>query len=255
MPQVDIISELIGQIEDKLESGCALPGLEQVYLFYCEYARLKGFCVRRGDQRYVGNTKDMRWKEFVCSSSGQPFTSSSKVAKYQKQVTRTECNAKIRVHPVGCEWKITRFSKDHNHTLVPTDQTFLLRSSRHLTESRHSVIQSMRSVGIPVNLAMNFVEQEYGGSQNVGYLRKDVYDHMRHMRMKGNTHENGDAVALLEYFNRKSNEESSFFWKVKYGEDNRLLHFFMRDTRSLNDYIAFGDIVSIDTTHKMNKYN
>ncbi|KAK6115901.1 hypothetical protein DH2020_008170 [Rehmannia glutinosa] len=89
---------------------------------------------------------------------------------------------------------------------------------------------------------------------NLGFIRKDAYDHLS--RLKKHTKvENGDASALLQYFINKSNNEAFFYWNVQLDDDNRVINFFFRDYRCRVDYEYFGDVVSVDTTYRTNRYN
>lgn len=72
----------------------------------------------------------------------------------------------------------------------------------------------------------------------------------RHTRV-----ENGDASALIQYFINKSNRESNFYWNVQVGDDDRVMNFFFQDYRCLVDYEYFGDVLSVDTTYRTNRYN
>lgn len=96
---IDINAVLIADLEQKLEVGFAFGSLDQAYLFYCEYGRQKGFSVRRGDQKYVGKTRTIMWKEFLCHCVGAPNSGEDRdeVGEYRKQIKRTQCAAKIRV--------------------------------------------------------------------------------------------------------------------------------------------------------------
>ncbi|KAH6787265.1 hypothetical protein C2S52_006817 [Perilla frutescens var. hirtella] len=165
---------LVNEIERRLEVGSLVDNLDNVILLYCEYARCTGFSVRKSDQRYFGRTQDIRWKEFQCSCTGQPDCKSStgKVATYQKQITRTNCKARLRVSRVRHgPWKVTLFVKVHNHELVPMDQSYLLRSARHLSHAKKSILEAMHSVGIGVSRACKFMETECRGPENVGFTR------------------------------------------------------------------------------------
>ncbi|XP_073026710.1 protein FAR1-RELATED SEQUENCE 5-like [Primulina eburnea] len=79
-------------------------------------------------------------------------------------------------------------------------------------------------------------------------------DHMS--RLKKHTKvENGDATALIQYFINKANKENYFCWNVQFDDDDRVMNFFFRDYRCEVDYEYFGDVMSIDTTYRTNKYN
>lgn len=94
--------------------------------------------------------------------------------------------------------------------MLAPDQSYLLRSNRILSEFRLGVIQSMNSIGILVKMELWFMEVECGGTQNVGYIRKVVYEKLQRLK-KEKLVENGDAVALIDYFNTKTNSEQFFF--------------------------------------------
>ncbi|XP_075473936.1 protein FAR1-RELATED SEQUENCE 5-like [Primulina tabacum] len=112
----------------------------------------------------------------------------------------------------------------------------------------------MVNAGISVSNVVSFMENEACGPQNLGFIRKDAYDHMS--RLKKHTKvENGDATALIQYFINKANKENYFYWNVQLDDDDRVMNFFFRDYRCEVDYEYFGDVLSIDTTYRTNKYN
>lgn len=67
--------------------------------------------------------------------------------------------------------------------------------------------------------------------------------------------DNGDANALVQFFVEKSISEPSFFWNVQMDDNGRLMNFFFRDYRCAIDYQHFGDVLSVDTTYRTNKYS
>lgn len=119
---------------------------------------------------------------------------------YEKQVIRTDCKAKIRVSRVGGDpWRVIFFLKSYNHDLVRPEQSYLLRSARHMSHARQSVLEVMHSAGIGVSRPFKFMESECGGPQNVGFTRKDVYNHITRTKNESKV-ENGNTNMLLEYF-------------------------------------------------------
>ncbi|XP_075475210.1 protein FAR1-RELATED SEQUENCE 5-like [Primulina tabacum] len=112
----------------------------------------------------------------------------------------------------------------------------------------------MVNAGISVSNAVSFMENEACEPQNLGFIRKDAYDHMS--RLKKHTKvENGDATALIQYFINKANKDNYFYWNVQLDDDDRVMNFFFRNYRCEVDYEYFGDVLSIDTTYRTNKYN
>lgn len=253
----DVSQLLVADIEQRLEVGSSLESIDQAYLLYCEYARCRGFSVRKGDQCYFHKTAEIRMKEYKCSCEGltDEKRSQGMLAAYKKQMTRTNCKAKLRVvRTKEGPWKVSSFYKDHNHELVPFEQSYLLRSARNLSHAKKSVLEALNAAGIGVSKACRFMEKEAGGTQNVGFTRKDAYAHMRTLRKETKV-DNGDANALVQFFVEKSISEPSFFWNVQMDDNGRLMNFFFRDYRCAIDYQHFGDVLSVDTTYRTNKYS
>ncbi|XP_073019263.1 protein FAR1-RELATED SEQUENCE 5-like [Primulina eburnea] len=209
-------------LENKLAVGSIVNSVEEAYLLYCQYAHAKGFSVRKGDQRCFPKTNELQSKEFNCSCEGKKDEkcSSKRIPVYQKLITRTKCKARLKI-----------------------------------TREKEGVWQNaMVNAGISVSNAVSFMENEACGPQNVGFIRKDAYDHMS--RLKKHTKvENGDATALIQYFIQKANKENYFYWNVQLDDDDRVMNFFFRDYKCAVDYEYFGDVLSIDTTYRSNKYN
>ncbi|XP_057800126.1 protein FAR1-RELATED SEQUENCE 5-like [Salvia miltiorrhiza] len=97
------------------------------------------------------------------------------------------------------------------------------------------------------------MEKESGGPQNCGFTRKDAYNHINGLKMKTKV-ENGDATWLVQYFTTKANSEPFFYWDFQLDDDGHLMNFFFRDSRSSLDYEYFGDVLSVDSTYRTNKY-
>lgn len=79
----------------------------------------------------------------------------------------------------------------------------MLRSSRNLNVVNQNIVHSMDSFGIGVNLSCGFIEQEYGGPENLGFTRQDAYDLMKRVK-RCKKLENGDANCVMQYFISKS---------------------------------------------------
>ncbi|XP_075497646.1 protein FAR-RED IMPAIRED RESPONSE 1-like [Primulina tabacum] len=103
----------------------------------------------------------------------------------------------------------------------------------------------MVNAGISVSNAVSFMENEACEPQNLGFIRKDAYDHMS--RLKKHTKvENGDATALIQYFINKANKDNYFYWNVQLDDDDRVMNFFFRDYRCEN--VLFGLAFMSDET-------
>lgn len=262
-----IVDPIEKQIEKKLEVGSILETLDQVYVLYCEYARCIGFNVKKGTQSFFkdkncnGKVSEdeslIRMKVYHCSCEGFPDKKRSinHIPKYKKQVLRSDCKARLRVvSKRDGPWVVSVFRKDHNHELLNPEQSYLLRSARNLSHAKKSIVEALHGAGIGISRVCHFMEKESGGPQNVGFTRQDVYSHFSKMKKSARI-ENGDANALLKHFIEKSNKEQSFHWNVEVDDDGRLMNLFIRDGQSAIDYEFFGDVMTVDTTFRTNRYN
>ncbi|KAH6800042.1 hypothetical protein C2S52_000506 [Perilla frutescens var. hirtella] len=169
------------EIEMRLEPGSLVEDIHQAYVLYCEYARCKWFSIRKGCEKYFENSSEIRMKVFNCSCEGQPDNkrSNGRLAIYKKQVTRSNCKARLHVlHERDGPWIVSVFEKVHNHELVNPNESYLLRSSRQLCNAKKSILEAMHSAGIPVTRACKFMKRESGGRQNLGFTRTDAYIHL-----------------------------------------------------------------------------
>ncbi|KAL7251565.1 hypothetical protein ACSBR1_013411 [Camellia fascicularis] len=65
----------------------------------------------------------------------------------------------------------------------------------------------------------------------------------------------GDAEAILTYFTKMQNKNSSFFYVMDLDDDGRFKNVFWADARGRAAYESFGDVVSFDSTYLTNKYD
>ncbi|XP_073037593.1 protein FAR1-RELATED SEQUENCE 5-like [Primulina eburnea] len=256
---VEVLSTnfIVDQLESRLFVGEVVKSVEDAYILYCNYAHAKGFSVKRGDQRYFPGTNELQAKEFECSCEGSKDEkrSNAQIPVYLKPTSRSKCKAKLRItRQRGGEWTVGRFVTKHNHEMLAADQRHLLRSSRNISYAQKSILESMVNSGITVSNAVSYMENEAQGPQNLSFIRKDAYDYLGRMKKQTKV-ENGDASTLLHHFINKSNKESNFYWNVQLDDDNRVMNFFLRDSRCQADYEFFGDILSVDTTYRTNRYN
>ncbi|XP_057769371.1 protein FAR1-RELATED SEQUENCE 5-like [Salvia miltiorrhiza] len=244
--------------EEMLAVGSTLStNLVHIFGYCLTYSHKKGFSVRRGDEKRFGQRGDIRLKQFLCSSSGLTDMKRQKTSSgvYKKMVTRTNCAAQLVVSRKDeGPFVVSIFETVHNHELIATDMSYMLRSNRNLNIGHQSVLQAMKDAGIGVSVACKFMKKESGGVPNVGFTRKDAYNHIDRVKRLSKL-ANEDASDVVKYFASKSNAEPFFFWKHECDEDGRLMNFFFRDSRSALDYESFGDVLSLDTTYRTNRYN
>ncbi|KAL3834614.1 hypothetical protein ACJIZ3_009350 [Penstemon smallii] len=253
----EFASLTIEEMESRLEVGKPIPDEIIAYGMYCLYGRAKGFSVRKDNVEWFKDGSGIKARDFVCSCEGNKDEKRSRlnIPAFLKPTKRCNCKAKIRVGRLkGQDWRVTSFRKEHNHDMYSPDLTYLLRSSRQLSSEMQQCLESMVKCKIPVRKAYDFLRIESQGRENVGCTQKDMYDAVSRAK-KQSIIERSDADQLVEYFMNMTNKEPGFYWNAQRDEDKRLVNFFFRDYRCRIDYEYFGDVLSVDTTYRTNKYN
>ncbi|KAI3445171.1 hypothetical protein Pfo_001836, partial [Paulownia fortunei] len=87
---------------------------------------------------------------------------SERIPMYQKPTTRIKCKAKLRItREKWGEWKVGKFVMEHNHEMVATDQTHLLRSSCNISHAQKSTLEAMNVQLDDDKRVMNFFFRDY----------------------------------------------------------------------------------------------
>ncbi|KAH9794408.1 protein FAR1-RELATED SEQUENCE [Citrus sinensis] len=106
-----------------------------------------------------------------------------------------------------------------------------------------------------IRIAQNFNSIVVGadGYENVPFLENDCrnfVDKTRRLQL-----EEGDAMTLLKYFQKKQAECNGFFFSIDLDEEDRLKNVFWADSWSRAAYKYFGDVITFDSTYLTNKYD
>ncbi|VFQ90261.1 unnamed protein product [Cuscuta campestris] len=243
----EITSDEINHLEfDTLDQACN---------FYETYARCKGFAVRKDDvQRDVNNNIKMR--QLVCNKAGlrdKKYLTMLDRKKPHRPITRTNCEARFRVHLdyKTSKWIVTSFVEHHNHFLCPSKYVHLFPAYRALNDADKAQIDILHAQGVRTCHIMGYMVAQKGGYDKVGFTKKDLYNYLdtqKHVKI-----EDGDARAALSYLQGKADNDPMLFCKYGVGTDGKLKHLFWADGASIVDFQCFGDVLAFDTTYKKNK--
>ena len=91
-----------------------------------------------------------------------------------------------------------------------------------------------------------------GGLQNMGCVQRDFYNNNKNLRNELKGH---DADMLYEHFQSEKEKNSSFFYSIKAGCDDRITHCFWADAICRQAYKFYGDVIVFDTTYNTNRYS
>ncbi|KAL6320955.1 hypothetical protein AAG906_010764 [Vitis piasezkii] len=182
--------------------------------FYNLFAKVTGFSVRKDDVKRDKN-QNIVSRKWVCSKEGyrhRVCLENENRKREPKAVTRIGCEATFRIgfNKQMNKWVVKEFMADHNHPLVE--------------QKYKAQLNAMRGVGIGTSQIMDYMVQQLGGYNNVGFTKKDLYnhvdaDHIVHLR-------DGDAEGALAYLCGKSEMDPSFYYKYNVDEDNHLANLF-----------------------------
>ncbi|CAL9024602.1 unnamed protein product, partial [Prunus brigantina] len=152
--------------------------------------------------------------------------------------TRTGRKAKLAILKVKDKNKyiVVGFNEVHNHDLTTVDKVHLLRSHRNLTESTKVYSADMSKVNIPVYKQLSLLEVQVGGLENVGFVKRDVYNYLREVREEVIGH---DAELLKEHFMAEQETNESFYFKMEVDSEGRMGNIFWSDAKSRRAYGFF----------------
>lgn len=140
---------------------------------------------------------------------------------------------------------------EHNHVVDPTNSPNMV-SFREINSYFKSRMVINDEAGIPIIKNFNALAQEAGGIEYLPFNRRDLRNAVnlkRRIDVLG-----GDAVALLEYFEKLKGENPDFFFEIEVDDEYRLKNVFWADARCRAMCKVFGDVVTFDTTFLSNRY-
>ncbi|XP_028065806.1 protein FAR1-RELATED SEQUENCE 5-like [Camellia sinensis] len=194
--------------------------------FYNVYAKAKGFSIRkfRFNTNKEGKVVCRLW---LCSREGQRLPiyldRVAEKSRAPKALTRVGFKAQFRIRydtdaSEGGKYVVTHFVADHNHELAEQHCVMYLRSHRSLNSADKAQAMAMRNVGVRTSQIMDYMVNQSGSYENVGFVRTNLHNHIQAERRA--QVEDGDA----------------------------------QDSKSQADYAKFGDVLIFDSTYRTNAY-
>ncbi|KAJ1407407.1 FAR1 DNA-binding domain [Sesbania bispinosa] len=228
---------------------------EQAYEFYSLYAKHNGFVVRKDDI-----TRDTRgnliMRQFVCNRerlrNKKHFMRVDRKRDH-RLLTRTNCQAKLRIHyhEKSLKCKVVSFEQSHNHELTPSRLVHLHPAYHRLSDIDKAQVDTLQTYGLRSCHIMGYLVAQKGSYCRVGFIKKDMYNYLD--RKNEAKVKKGDVRAVLSYLQGKDDSDPLLYGKYSTGFDGKLKRLFWADGVSRYDFQGFGDILAFDTTYKMNK--
>ncbi|KAL8484125.1 hypothetical protein ACS0TY_026719 [Phlomoides rotata] len=224
--------------------GMIFSSLDSLFVSYQEHARLKGFSVVKRTSKRAVEGDEYKYVRMVCDKSG-----SSRANKTSKRVG---CTARLNVirHDNGSSI-ISKMVTENNHEI---DQTFspLMPAHRQLNVHMKRQLEANDITCIRPCKNVRICEVQSGSPQNLGCLPRDCrnfVDQRRRLRLG-----NGDAEAIRQLFCRLELKDKNFFYSMDLDQDGRLRNVLWIHPRCRAAYEEFHDVVSFDTTYRVNRY-
>lgn len=216
---------------------------EAAYDFYKEYAKNVGFGTAKLSSRRSRASKEFIDAKFSCIRYGNKQQSDDAINP--RPSPKIGCKASMHVkRRSNGKWYIHSFVKEHNHELLPA-QAHFFRSHRNVDPLQNDAKVRRRKI-------LAAVSKQYGAYQYTGSLENYIQN--QHDRGRNLNLEEGDAQVLLEHFVHMQEANPKFFYAVDLNEEHRLRNVFWVDSKGMDDYTNFGDVISFDTTYFTNKY-
>ncbi|KAL2332188.1 hypothetical protein Fmac_019769 [Flemingia macrophylla] len=215
---------------------------EAAYAFYKDYARSAGFGTAKLSSRRSRASKEFIDAKFSCIRYGNKQQSDDAINPRPSPKIGCKASMHVKRRQDG-KWYVYSFVKEHNHELLPA-QAHFFRSHRSSDPLSNDV--RMRRRKNPNAVSKLFT------AYNVDCLEIFV----KHQQDKGRSLvlEAGHAQLLLELFMHMQEENPKFFYAVDLNEEHRLRNVFWVDTKGLEDFANFSDVISFDTTYFTSKY-
>ena len=177
-----------------------------------------------------------------------------KTPERERGRTRIWCNASCRVH-LGQDgiWSVSVFVEDHNHELITSpSKKRNLRSQKRLSMELKETALKMKAQNISTSQIWEYIAELEGGKQNLQVKKKDICNIFT---TEGRKYFGVDIDTTLLHFQKKKEEDPEFFWDVQPDGNGSIKTIFWVDGRARRSYQVFGDVVTFDTTYRVNKYS
>jgi zinc finger SWIM domain-containing protein 3 len=228
------------------------------YEFYNNYAKYKGFSVRKSKVRYKTGTKEVIWRRYMCSSEGYrsvKYFERTDQKRQPRPLTRCGCTAMLDVawSESTSVWYVRQFVDVHTHALAKPEHSFVLRSHGGLNDPQKAEAIELGLGELRPYQIMDVMETSHGGPGEIGFISRDLYNFFA--RYKKGKVEESDADFVLNHMRQMEENDPEFFFTYSKDEEGRLVNLFWSDGQSQIDYGAFGDVVVFDSTYRVNRYN
>ncbi|KQK15751.1 protein FAR1-RELATED SEQUENCE 5 [Brachypodium distachyon] len=220
---------------------------DEAYEFYSMYAGKIGFNIRRASMTVNAENVITR-RMFVCSKEG--FREKKKGGAYRvkkpRPETRTGCPACMVIRLASdVKYHVTEFVTFHNHQLGAAAASDLVMASQSTGNGQENGVD-LADISPDDSIDEQNLMKDYVTSNCLGGRSQKRY--------KCKVPHHGDVGATLEYLQKMQHDNPSFFYAVKSDGDGNLTNFVWVDSKSIMDFVHFGDVVCLDSGYAVQGY-
>ncbi|KAF7147936.1 hypothetical protein RHSIM_Rhsim03G0118100 [Rhododendron simsii] len=147
----------------------------------------------------------------------------------------------IRLDREKAKYVVYSFNAAHNHDLQNEETAHMLPLHRNISAAQAYEVDLADDSGIRLKSAHEFMGRQAGGMGNLGYTQQD---HKNYLRSKRQTNlEYGEAGAILDYFEKQTLENPSFYSTVQLDLEEKITNIFWADAKMIIDYSHFETII------------
>ncbi|KAF2945771.1 protein FAR1-RELATED SEQUENCE 6 isoform X1 [Oryza sativa Japonica Group] len=230
------------------EVGMVFNNHTEVNRFYRRYARRVGFgvSVRRSSFSQEGTCL---YLELMCCKGGRPRYE----PKFRKRASSTtNCPAKIRVKLWGDKLLHVELAiLDHNHPVSPAMARFL-NSYKQLSGPAKRRLRMGGPGAMPVEEPSKMPVDKLGALEELLFGESKHHSFVERGRLK---FQPGDSEALRLFFTRMQAKNANFFNVIDLDDEGCVRNVFWVDARSRSMYEFYNDVVTLDTSYVVGKYD
>ncbi|KAK8916537.1 Protein FAR1-RELATED SEQUENCE 5 [Platanthera zijinensis] len=225
----------------------------EAYTFYNEYARRGYFGIRKEYANKCKKTKKLTSRRLVCDREGfLGKDNRDHQTNRARSETRFGCNARVTIvliRETGM-YVVSDFVEEHNHHLHNAATVHIIPSQRNMSAAQEIEADIAHESGIRIKDAYHFFSKQVGGSEGLGFTRRDQKNYLRTKRQRSLMY--GEASSIERYFSRHLKENPSYYYAIQLDSKEQITNIFWADARMILDYSHFGDVITFDTTYGTN---
>ncbi|KAH7659573.1 FHY3/FAR1 family protein [Dioscorea alata] len=186
---------------------------EEAFRFYLDYAKSRGFGIRRGHMYRSSKSQLIICRHFVCDKEGSKCMKDKRQLEktiHRRRDTRTNCQARMVVSKMKSGlWTIKTFGDAHNHDLLTTSSKVMkIRSHRHISDTCRSLMEALHKSRVGPSQMSRILNETLSNTGSAQITREDCSNHLRAVRSNNIGQE---CMAIVKFFKEKKLNDDFFF--------------------------------------------